>query len=61
MSLPEERFDFLGYTLGRFYGKGGAPYIGTKPSQKAVKRLAAAIHETTSRRRDRDKPETGSP
>ena len=21
--LPEERFDFLGYTVGRFYGKDG--------------------------------------
>ena len=21
--LPEESFDFLGYTVGRFYGKGG--------------------------------------
>ena len=57
VSLPEERFDFLGYTLGRFYGKGGRPYIGTKPSRKAVKRLTAAIHEATSRRWDRDRPE----
>ena len=57
VSLPEERFDFLGYTLGRFHGKGGVPYIGTRPSRKAVKRLTAAIHEATSRRWDRDRPE----
>ena len=23
VKLPEERFDFLGYTVGRFYGRGG--------------------------------------
>ena len=56
VSLPEERFDFLGYTLGRFHGMGGVPYIGTRPSRKAVKRLTAAIHEATSRRWDRDRP-----
>jgi RNA-directed DNA polymerase len=37
--LPEERFDFLGYTIGRFYGKGGRPYLGTTPSRKAVRSL----------------------
>jgi hypothetical protein len=29
---------FLGYTLGQFYGKEGRPYIGTRPSRKAVKK-----------------------
>src|SRR5256885_11925797 len=24
--LPEESFDFLGYTVGRFFGKDGRPY-----------------------------------
>ena len=57
VSLPEEHFDFLGYTLERFYGKGGTPYLGTKPSRKAVKRLTVAIHEATSRRWDQDRPE----
>jgi RNA-directed DNA polymerase len=23
--LSDEHFDFLGYTVGRFYGKGGCP------------------------------------
>lgn len=48
--LPEERFDFLGYTVGRFYGKDGRPYIGTAPSKRAVQRVCRRIHEETSRR-----------
>ncbi len=36
-------FDFLGYTIGRFYGKDGAPYIGTRPSRKAVRRLLKRV------------------
>jgi group II intron reverse transcriptase/maturase len=48
--LPEESFDFLGYTLGRFYGKDGRTYIGTQPSKKAVRRLLQRIHEETSSR-----------
>ena len=39
--VPEENFDFLGYTIGRFYGKGGRPYIGTRPSKKALRKTAA--------------------
>ncbi|MDI3292179.1 reverse transcriptase domain-containing protein, partial [Polyangium sp. 15x6] len=34
--VPEGAFDFLGYTLGRFYGRNGKPYIGTRPSKKAI-------------------------
>ena len=34
--LPEDQLTFLGYTIGRFYGKDGKPYLGTKPSKKAV-------------------------
>ena len=37
--LPEESFDFLGYTVGRFHGKHGRPYIGARPSRKSVKSL----------------------
>src|SRR3954463_14873872 len=48
--LPAESFDFLGYTVGRFYGKGGVPYIGTHPSRKAVRRLLQRIHEATRSR-----------
>ncbi len=46
--LPEESFDFLGYTVGRFYTHGGRPYIGTRPSKKSVKKLLKRIHERTS-------------
>jgi RNA-directed DNA polymerase len=46
--VPEDHFDFLGYTIGRFYGKGGVPYLGTRPSKKAVRRLLARVHEETS-------------
>jgi RNA-directed DNA polymerase len=46
--LPEEQFDFLGYTAGRFHGKDGRPYFGTRPSRKAVKSLLRRIHERTT-------------
>jgi RNA-directed DNA polymerase len=38
--LPEENFDFLGYSIGRFYGKVGMPFIGTRP---LVRRLADCL------------------
>jgi RNA-directed DNA polymerase len=48
--VPEESFDFLGYTLGRCYrAKTGTPYIGTKPSKKAVAKLCEQIHQMTER------------
>ncbi len=55
--LPEESFNFLGYTFGRFYGKGGHPYIGTRPSRKSVKSLLARIHERTTSQWYADEPE----
>ena len=48
--IPEDNITFLGYTLGQFYGKEGRPYIGTRPSRKAVKSLLKRIHERTTRR-----------
>jgi RNA-directed DNA polymerase len=54
--LPEESFDFLGYTVGRFFGKGGRPYIGTRPSKKSVKSLLRRIHARTSRQWYVDEP-----
>src|SRR5467141_616202 len=48
--LPEEKFDFLGYTFGRCYSpKTGRAYIGTVPSKKRVIRVCEAISETTGR------------
>jgi group II intron reverse transcriptase/maturase len=48
VKLPEESFDFLGYTIGRFYGKDGRSYVGTRPSKKSVRKLLLRIHEETS-------------
>jgi hypothetical protein len=48
--LPEEKFDFLGYTFGRCYSpKTGRAYIGTVPSKKRVTRICEAISEMTRR------------
>lgn len=54
---PGESFDFLGYTIGRFYGKGGKPYTGTRPSRKAVLRVMREIHEQTSSQWNASEPE----
>lgn len=50
VQLPDTRFDFLGYTVGRFHGRGGKPYWGTAPSQKAIKRVMREIHAMTTSR-----------
>ena len=55
--LPEESFDFLGYTIGRFYGKDGAPYLGTCPSRKAVRRLLQRIHDATTPHKHAESPD----
>ena len=48
--LPEEKFDFLGYTFGRCYStKTGRAYLGTVPSKKRVQRICAAISNETGR------------
>ena len=48
--LPEEKFDFLGYTFGRCYSpKTGRAYLGTTPAQKRVQRICHAISEATRR------------
>ena len=50
--IPQERFDFLGYTFGRCYSqKTGRAYIGTRPSPKSVKRMVENITQETDRRR----------
>jgi len=49
--VPQEHFDFLGYTLGRCWSrKTGRAYIGTWPSRKKVRRLCREISEQTKRR-----------
>ena len=48
--VPEESFDFLGYTFGRCYSpKTGRAYLGTTPSKKSIKRICDAIHAETGR------------
>jgi group II intron reverse transcriptase/maturase len=59
--VPEESVDFLGYTIGRFYGKGGRSFIGIKPSKKATHRLRRRIHDETSRRWDCQLPQERVP
>jgi group II intron reverse transcriptase/maturase len=47
--VPEGRFDFLGYTFGRYYStKTGRAYLGTRPSMKSVKRVIDAMRAQTA-------------
>ena len=49
--VPEETFDFLGYTIGRCHSpQTGRPYIGTWPSAKKIAGLRDEIREITDRR-----------
>jgi group II intron reverse transcriptase/maturase len=49
--VPDESFDFLGYTMGRCWSnQTGRAYIGTRPSRKRMARICRAISEETSRR-----------
>src|SRR6202030_1075134 len=46
--LPEEKFDFLGYTFGRCYSmRKGRVFLGTVPSKKRVQRICRAISDKT--------------
>ena len=47
--LPEEKFDFLGYTFGRCYSAKGRAYLGSCPSKKRVQRICEAISQQTGR------------
>lgn len=49
--VPREKFDFLGYTFGRWYSpRTGRAYLGFRPSKKRVLRLCRRISELTGRR-----------
>ena len=49
--LPEESFDFLGYTIGRCYSpRTGEAYIGPRPSRKSIERFCREITALTERR-----------
>jgi RNA-directed DNA polymerase len=48
--LPGERFDFLGYTFGRWYSKKtGRGYLSRIPSKKRVQRVCETISSETGR------------
>lgn len=48
--VPEESFDFLGYTLGRCYSpKTGRAYLGTRPSDKRIRAICEEISQMTRR------------
>lgn len=48
--LPEENFDFLGYTFGRCYSrKTGKAHLNSRPSKKSIKRICDAIRDETGR------------
>jgi len=46
--LPEERFTFLGYEVGRCYSpKTGRAFWGTRPSKGSIQRITRSISELT--------------
>lgn len=48
--VPEEKFDFLGYSFGRMYSaRTGQARLGYRPSKKSIKRLVETIHALTAR------------
>ncbi len=47
--IPEDMFDFLGYTFGRLYSaKTGKARLGMRPSKKSIKRMVQRIHAMTT-------------
>ena len=48
--VPEEEFDFLGYTFGRMYSaRTGQARLGYRPSKKSIKRMVENVHALTTR------------
>jgi group II intron reverse transcriptase/maturase len=48
-SVPDDEFDFLGYTFGRLYSpRAGKAYLGMRPSKKSIKRMVEKIHAMTA-------------
>src|SRR5450631_2626161 len=49
--VPQETFDFLGYTFGRLWSpRTGGAYLGVRPSKKRIQRLCQKVTEATDRR-----------
>lgn len=50
-AVPQEKFDFLGYTFGRLWSpRTGHSYLGVSPSKKRIHRLCERVGELTDRR-----------
>ncbi|KPK39420.1 MAG: group II intron reverse transcriptase/maturase [Phycisphaerae bacterium SG8_4] len=50
--VPEETFDFLGYTFGRLYSaRTGRARLGYRPSKKSIRRVIETIHDLTARKK----------
>jgi len=48
--VPEEEFDFLGYTFGRMYSaRTGQARLGHRPSRKSIKHAVEKVHALTAR------------
>ena len=48
-TVPEEHFDFLGYTFGRLYSpRTGKARLGMRPSKKSIQRMVQKIHALTT-------------
>jgi RNA-directed DNA polymerase len=49
--LPEETFDFLGYTFGRCYSiRTGRGYLSPKPKKKKIQQICQVVSVLTDRR-----------
>jgi len=47
--IPQDHFDFLGYTFGRLYSpKTGEACLGMRPSKKSIRRMVEKIHALTA-------------
>jgi len=47
--MPQEEFDFLGYTFGRMYSaRTGRAHIGNRPSKQSIQRMVRTIHTLTA-------------
>ena len=47
--VPEDEFDFLGYTFGRMYMRTtGKAHLGLRPSKKSIRRMIEKIHAMTA-------------
>jgi len=58
VKLPEDRFDFLGYIVGKFHGYQSRPCWGTAQSMKSIKRLRERVHDETTQRWNATTPES---